>query len=101
MTELTAAIDAAAEAIARDRNPWAQSPDIIVDPDEYGICQAYAEIALTAAAELIVADTRGKVAEELKALPCCGPDDLQCCCCDELHRAITAIARGSGNGGTA
>lgn len=46
-------IETAAEAIARDRNPWAQSPDIIVDPDEYGICTAYARLALAAVVELI------------------------------------------------
>lgn len=42
--------DHAAEAIARIRNPWAQSTDIIVDPDEYDTCHQYARAALNATA---------------------------------------------------
>lgn len=58
-------IRTAAEAIARIRNPWAQSPDVIVDPDEYDTCLQYARAAVNAAEAIIRADERAKVAEDI------------------------------------
>lgn len=84
MSDLTAAVEAAMHVMYGD-HPHAEN------------YRAHVQVGIAAAAPLIEAaaraDERAKTAAEIRGRRCCGPDDLKCCCCDELGHAAAAIAR--------
>jgi hypothetical protein len=71
------AYEAAAEAVARRRNPWATRKDVIVDGGEYDECHNLARAAVDAVWDLAIAEGQRQAAEDLVAETVAGLNAVQ------------------------